>query len=111
MVAQKLKQMVKLWIKVYKHDKIIKQTVVEKDEKFYYSKPTDTKQNKAKAAETKRTTAKETAAELKEKQLPALYNIDQITVHFASSKKTQTQDSTFNNFPNFRTNTTDIKTS
>ena len=30
--------MVKLWIKVYKHDKIIKQTVVEKDEKFYYSK-------------------------------------------------------------------------
>lgn len=30
--------MVKLWLKVYKHDKIVKQTVVEKDEKFYYSK-------------------------------------------------------------------------
>lgn len=29
--------MVKLWIKTYKHDRIIKQTVVEKDEKFYYS--------------------------------------------------------------------------
>ena len=30
--------MVKLWIKVYKHDKIVKQTEVERDEKFYYSK-------------------------------------------------------------------------
>ncbi len=29
--------MVKLWIKTYKHDKILKQTTVEKDEKFYYS--------------------------------------------------------------------------
>ena len=30
--------MVKLWIKIYKHDKIVKQTEVERDEKFYYSK-------------------------------------------------------------------------